>query len=149
VNASGFNYANTAMSDGRFLIIGGNTTATFTLPTAANVMGMLSQPNGGRVLIAGDGNVSIFSASAPAQVIINTSGTTQLGVVTCTSVLATGKVQGQPLPSNAPFGTNATQFTPASSTPGYGQVGDIGWDANYIYVCTSGGTWKRATLSTF
>jgi hypothetical protein len=30
-----------------------------------------------------------------------------------------------------------------------GTAGQIAWDANYIYVCTSANTWKRAALSTF
>jgi hypothetical protein len=30
-----------------------------------------------------------------------------------------------------------------------GDVGEICWDANYIYVCTSTNTWKRAALSDY
>jgi hypothetical protein len=37
---------------------------------------------------------------------------------------------------------------PASSTD-TGTQGDISWDSNYLYVCTSGDTWKRAALSTW
>lgn len=37
---------------------------------------------------------------------------------------------------------------PASNTD-TGTQGDISWDSNYLYVCTSGDTWKRAALSTW
>ena len=42
----------------------------------------------------------------------------------------------------------ATPFTPASSSA-TGVVGQIAWDANYVYVCTATNTWKRAGLSTW
>lgn len=42
----------------------------------------------------------------------------------------------------------ATSYTPTSSNDANGNVGDIYWDNNYIYVKTSVG-WKRAALSTF
>jgi len=38
-----------------------------------------------------------------------------------------------------------TASTPTSSSSG--NVGDIRWDVDYIYVCVSGDTWKRAALS--
>jgi hypothetical protein len=48
-----------------------------------------------------------------------------------------------------------TSQTPASSSAD-GYTGEIAWDANYIYICTSGDgpgggtdTWKRAALSTW
>jgi len=41
-----------------------------------------------------------------------------------------------------------TPYTPTSSADPNGQVGDIAWDDNYIYVKTSTG-WKRAALSAF
>lgn len=37
---------------------------------------------------------------------------------------------------------------PASGTA-TGTQGDISWDSNYLYVCTSGDTWKRAAISTW
>jgi len=39
-------------------------------------------------------------------------------------------------------------YTPTSSADPNGNVGDIAWDDNYIYVKTSSG-WKRAALSSF
>ncbi len=41
-----------------------------------------------------------------------------------------------------------TAKTPASSGD-TGTTGNICWDTNYIYVCVSTNTWKRAALSTF
>ena len=41
-----------------------------------------------------------------------------------------------------------TSYTPTSSKDRNGNVGDLSWDDNYIYIKTSAG-WKRAALSTF
>ncbi len=41
-----------------------------------------------------------------------------------------------------------TPYTPSSTNDSNGNVGDITWDNNYIYIKTSGG-WKRKALSTF
>ena len=38
--------------------------------------------------------------------------------------------------------------TPASATA-TGTTGDIAWDANYIYVCTSTDAWKRTAIATW
>ena len=38
-----------------------------------------------------------------------------------------------------------TASTPTAISPG--RVGEIQWDANYIYVCVATNTWKRATLA--
>jgi hypothetical protein len=41
-----------------------------------------------------------------------------------------------------------TPYTPTGSNDPNGNVGDIAWDNNYIYVKTAVG-WKRAALSAF
>jgi len=41
-----------------------------------------------------------------------------------------------------------TSYTPTSSSDTNGNVGDIAWDNNYIYIKTSAG-WKRAALTAF
>ena len=41
-----------------------------------------------------------------------------------------------------------TLSTPASASA-TGTAGQIGWDANYVYVCISTDTWKRAAISTW
>jgi len=38
-----------------------------------------------------------------------------------------------------------TSKTPATS----GDTGDICWDADYVYVCTTTDTWKRSALTTW
>ena len=47
-------------------------------------------------------------------------------------------------PSTAP----ALVGPPASATA-TGTVGQISWDANYIYVCVNTNTWKRVALTTW
>ena len=42
----------------------------------------------------------------------------------------------------------ATSKTPASATA-TGTVGQIAWDASYIYVCTATDTWKRTAIATW
>lgn len=64
---------------------------------------------------------------------------------------------------NCGFGTNAptqpvdvsgskirirTANTPASAAD-TGAVGEICWDANYIYICVAANTWKRASIATW
>ena len=41
-----------------------------------------------------------------------------------------------------------TANTPASASA-TGAVGEICWDADYIYVCTSTDTWKRTAIATW
>jgi hypothetical protein len=43
---------------------------------------------------------------------------------------------------------NIPTATPASSSAA-GTAGDVCWDANYVYICTAAGTWKRAAISTW
>lgn len=42
-----------------------------------------------------------------------------------------------------------TSYTPTGSTDSNGNVGDVAWDNNNIYIKTAPGVWKRAGLSTF
>jgi hypothetical protein len=42
---------------------------------------------------------------------------------------------------------NATR-TPASASAA-GTIGELCWDANYIYICTAANTWKRAAIATW
>ncbi len=41
-----------------------------------------------------------------------------------------------------------TAKTPSSAS-GTGNVGDICWDASYIYICTATNTWKRVAIATW
>ena len=39
---------------------------------------------------------------------------------------------------------------PATPAPNSAcKAGDIGWDANYVYVCVADNTWRRAALSPY
>lgn len=42
----------------------------------------------------------------------------------------------------------STSSTPASASAA-GTAGQISWDANYIYICISTNTWKRAAVATW
>ncbi len=42
-----------------------------------------------------------------------------------------------------------TSYTPTGSGDGNGNVGDMAWDDNFIYIKTSAGVWKRSPLTTF
>jgi len=42
-----------------------------------------------------------------------------------------------------------TSYTPTGSADANGETGDIAWDADFFYVKTGAGAWKRAALSTF
>jgi len=63
-----------------------------------------------------------------------------------TNTLTVGKLE---VGTTANIGTlfKAPLQTKASGDPG--DIGQICWDANYIYVCTSGSSWKRVALSSF
>lgn len=49
---------------------------------------------------------------------------------------------------NKPATAPALVAPPVSSTAS-GVVGQISWDANYIYVCVNTNTWKRVALTTW
>lgn len=61
-------------------------------------------------------------------------------------------IYGQPL---SPLDVNGnrlrirTSHTPSSTSDSFGNIGDISWDANYIYSKTGVGNWKRAPLTVF
>lgn len=95
-------------------------------------------------------NVNDGSGIVPALVI--NSSTQQTGIFTATPT-ATLDVNGSTnirgnLTVQGTYITITTNLTPASSSAA-GQPGQIGWDSNYIYVCTALNTWKRAQLSTW
>ena len=81
--------------------------------------------------IASDNQANMFYVDASAD---------KIGVMTSTPTSA--------VDINADSMRLRTANTPASSATPW-QVGTITWDANYIYICTSAGVIKRASLSTF
>jgi len=50
---------------------------------------------------------------------------------------------------NADVSVLTVHSNPPSSSTASGKTGTITWDNNYLYVCTSTNTWKRAALSTW
>ena len=42
-----------------------------------------------------------------------------------------------------------TSYTPTGTSDTNGNVGDVAWDADYIYVKTGASQWKRAALSSW
>jgi len=69
-----------------------------------------------------------------------------------TTVGSTGGVTFNAVGTGAKFTfsdlINIPTKTPASAAAS-GVAGDIGWDTDYVYVCTAANTWKRAALTTW
>jgi hypothetical protein len=79
-----------------------------------------------------------FSVGSTEVIRVDTSGRLGIGTTGPTTLLDVN--------SNAV--RLRTARTPASAAA-TGAVGEISWDADYIYVCTATDTWKRAALSTW
>lgn len=80
------------------------------------------------------------------------SSTQQVGLFTSTPV-ATLDVNGNAnirgnITVQGTYLTITTSLTPANASAA-GAPGQIGWDDDYIYVCTAINTWKRAALTTW
>jgi hypothetical protein len=87
----------------------------------------------GRSSSISNGTSNVFITGADGNVIISSAGNTS------TFDTAGGlSLRGLLL---APVTTKANNST--------GTAGQICWDANYIYVCTTTNTWKRAALTTY
>lgn len=114
----------------------------------------------------------VLGSSGQAEILVNNSGSNAFNIQSNISGLnfeittLNGTTYTQALFINSSSGkvgvfTNAPQatldvngsFRIAASTPSSssatGAAGQIAWDANYVYVCTSTNTWKRAALSTW
>ena len=81
-----------------------------------------------------------FAATDTLRVVVRNDGTGTVGIRTNTATAA--------LDINADTMRLRTARTPASSSAA-GNAGDICWDADYVYVCTSANVWKRAALTTW
>lgn len=98
----------------------------------------------------------VCNSNIAAGGILSSTGNTSVGAVL--AVVGESHLNGDVGIANvsptAPLDVNGdtirvrTGKTPASASA-TGNEGDICWDANYIYVCTSTNTWKRAALSTW
>jgi hypothetical protein len=85
------------------------------------------------------GNVNLYAVGDSSNVTVAFQRVA-LGTSTATGYLMSG---GQ-----GPTGTlSASQGTKVSDATG--TAGQISFDANYIYICTSTNTWKRANLTAY
>ena len=73
---------------------------------------------------------------------------TALGNGTALSVAAVAKTGSYADLTGVPPTAPALVSPPTSSTAA-GVVGQISWDANYIYICVNTNTWKRVALTTW
>lgn len=93
-------------------------------------------------------NVNAGSGITPAMFI--NSSTQQVGIFTASPV-ATLDVNGNAnvrgnITVQGTYLTITTSLTPASKTAA-GSPGQIGWDEDYIYICTAINSWKRVAIS--
>jgi hypothetical protein len=96
-------------------------------------------------------NLTLNSLAANAVLYASASGNlvsseSDFTYNTTTNTLTVGRLE---VGTTANIGTlfKAPMQTKANNDPG--DIGQMCWDADYIYVCTSGSTWKRVALSTF
>lgn len=75
------------------------------------------------------------SAAASKPLEITVGGSSKLSLSKAGDLTVAGKVT---LPSQPPASATAN-----------GSTGDIAWDTDYIYVCVTTNTWKRAALATW
>jgi len=117
--------SDTSLTANNFTFTAANTV-TFTKGVVINSSGAASDTQ-----IKSDNQANMFYVKA---------STDRIGIMTNDPTSA--------LDINADSVRIRTANTPASSSVNW-QVGTITWDANYIYVTTSAGVTKRATLNTF
>jgi hypothetical protein len=87
-----------------------------------------------------DSSVAIEDGAAtPAVALHVDTAAKQVGVGIGTGLTAPLDINGNTLRLR-------TARTPASATAA-GNVGDVCWDANYVYVCVAANTWRRALLA--
>jgi hypothetical protein len=156
VNSNGLNYANVAATDGRVMIIGGNTAlGSQILPTAANLIHIRNTAGNSAMTMDGGGNIT-FVIPSGSQMQMGGSGAKiqSNGLIDCSSLAvgSSGLTSFSPFVVSPVSGslTSAIRSTPTTKTgTSAGVAGDMIWDANYIYVCTATNTWKRVALSSF
>ena len=152
---------------GRTTIFGGNTSYTFTDSSTGDNL-ILQNTNGfaklriianpasgseiyfnshsghsieadwGRISYSHPTNYMAFSTNANEQIRIDSSGNVGIGTTSPT----------EKLDINSDAIRIRTAQTPASAGAA-GNQGDICWDANFIYICTSTNTWKKASIATW
>lgn len=138
----------TANSDGKSLsIISGGATPGSTNKNAGDLILSADTATG-----SGSSKI-LFQTATPGA-----SGTTDRVPTTKMTILGDGNVGiGNTSPSVSDgVGLHIggkilridTSKTPASASD-TGNIGELCWDSNYIYICVAANTWKRSTLSTW
>lgn len=147
---AGWQYAIKSVKDGSvtFSVDGfGNVVATSVYLGGVGLNG--DAPNGS-VAVGNLGNPTAtpyvdwngFGVSSNARLINDANG--QLTIATATG----GNLQVNAAGVHTTGSFHVNLATPASSSAPCA-VGQIGADANFVYVCTAANTWKRSALSTF
>jgi hypothetical protein len=118
-----------------------NSTAIEVRSTGNNATGLLIQPTqnnptAGKMLVLSN------KKAVNLAVDIATPLTVLRDTVTVASISDLGVVKA------ASFALNALNTAPASATAA-GVLGEIRYDANFMYVCTATNVWKRSPLSTW
>jgi hypothetical protein len=122
--ANGNSYANIATANGNVVV--GASGSQWTFATSGN----LTLPAGGNLIVSSGAIVGSNASPAPYL-----SGFDSVSAI---NLSASGNVTVGGILSSP-------QQTKASNAQG--SVGQICWDANYIYVCTAANTWKRGALT--
>lgn len=139
-------------------ITAGNVTGTVGNATYATTAGTAGTAN--TVLVGAQPNItsvgSLNSLTVTGNIVagnISTAGTIAVANISTTG--SGGDISGANLilansvstSGNVTVGglLSSPQNSPASSSTGI--IGQICWDANYIYVCTASNTWKRVALT--
>jgi hypothetical protein len=136
-----------------------NSYAIFaeSLGDNANAIGVEKDGIGSAVYIykkAGESGNSIeIDHYSSDNALVIRSGVSEILVVESTGDVAIGSASATAkLDLNGPTGYNQlrvrTPYTPTSTNDPNGNIGDIAWDDNYMYIKTNAG-WKRSQLSTW
>lgn len=131
-------------------------SATLQVTGTANISANVNI-DGNTVFVDATNNRVGIANGAPSST-LEVTGTTKIsGNVTVGSSVVDTTNQRIGANTNSPTATvdiNSDSFrlrtakTPASATD-TGNAGDICWDTNYVYICVSTNTWKRAAISTW
>ena len=135
----------------------GDSGLQFELNCLRGSGAVLSGDRLGRISFGGDDATNIIPAARIDAFVDGTPGTNDMPgrlVFSTTADGASSPTERMRISNDGAVkvaGDNfqiATSKTPASATAA-GTVGQIAWDASYIYVCTATNTWKRAAIATW
>lgn len=126
---------------------GGSVRATFAPGGGLTVGGNLTLSKG-----SSNATINLYDSAAGLGQIYHQSGVTNFtngsGYVFRISGTAVATINGSGHIYGNEFRLNALNTAPSSASD-TGTLGEIRWDANYMYVCTASNTWKRSAISTW